>query len=215
MTPWILRERKPLDHWNIWTASRPQKSRWCKPLPCLWAVDSMILTISVPILWYSISYCTTRHRPRTRIGAHRDFSDISLLLQGDVPCLEVWNEEVQEYYPAPPVGGAYVVNLGNLFERCLSAGRTTSNFRTFIAWSTAPARIGTPSPSTMMRTRISSSAVFNYVVISRMMTNMLRSLWIFIWGRSTRMSITGSVATTWLREWRRSQALPHVQCCPG
>ena len=40
-----------------------------------------------------------------------------MLLQGDVPGLEVWDEEVQEYYPAPPVEGAYVVNLGDLFER--------------------------------------------------------------------------------------------------
>lgn len=51
------------------------------------------------------------------IGAHRDFGVITLLLQGDVPGLEVWDEEAQEYYPAPPVEGAYVVNLGNLFEQ--------------------------------------------------------------------------------------------------
>ncbi|KAI4265316.1 MAG: hypothetical protein L6R38_009514 [Xanthoria sp. 2 TBL-2021] len=51
------------------------------------------------------------------IGAHRDFGIITLLLQGDVPGLEVWDEETKSYYDAPPVEGAYVVNLGNLFEQ--------------------------------------------------------------------------------------------------
>ncbi|KAF4159553.1 hypothetical protein CNMCM6069_001716 [Aspergillus lentulus] len=51
------------------------------------------------------------------IGAHRDFGVITLLLQGDVPGLEVWHEETQSYYPAPPIEGAYVVNLGNLFQQ--------------------------------------------------------------------------------------------------
>ncbi|KAF4189668.1 hypothetical protein CNMCM7927_007352 [Aspergillus lentulus] len=51
------------------------------------------------------------------IGAHRDFGVITLLLQGDVPGLEVWDEETQSYYPAPPIEGAYVVNLGNLFQQ--------------------------------------------------------------------------------------------------
>lgn len=57
------------------------------------------------------------HHLQRGIGAHRDFGIITLLLQGDVPGLEVWDEETKEYYPAPPVEGAYVVNLGNLFER--------------------------------------------------------------------------------------------------
>ncbi|KAM0464862.1 hypothetical protein ACHAPV_001853 [Trichoderma viride] len=51
------------------------------------------------------------------IGAHRDFGVITLLLQGDVPGLEVWDEEVKDWYPVPPVEGAYVVNMGNLFEQ--------------------------------------------------------------------------------------------------
>ena len=51
------------------------------------------------------------------IGAHRDFGVITLLLQGDVPGLEVWDDEAKDFYPAPPVEGAYVVNLGNLFEQ--------------------------------------------------------------------------------------------------
>ncbi|KAF4162745.1 hypothetical protein CNMCM6936_001664 [Aspergillus lentulus] len=51
------------------------------------------------------------------IGAHRDFGVITLLLQGNVPGLEVWDEETQSYYPAPPIEGAYVVNLGNLFQQ--------------------------------------------------------------------------------------------------
>lgn len=51
------------------------------------------------------------------IGAHRDFGVITLLLQGDVPGLEVWDPDTQSFYPAPPVEDAYVVNLGNLFQQ--------------------------------------------------------------------------------------------------
>ncbi|PNP38797.1 hypothetical protein TGAMA5MH_09020 [Trichoderma gamsii] len=51
------------------------------------------------------------------IGAHRDFGVITLLLQGNVAGLEVWDEEVKDWYPVPPVEGAYVVNMGNLFEQ--------------------------------------------------------------------------------------------------
>ena len=51
------------------------------------------------------------------IGAHRDFGIITLLLQGDVAGLEVWDDEAKDWYPAPPVEGAYVVNIGNLFEQ--------------------------------------------------------------------------------------------------
>ena len=29
----------------------------------------------------------------------------------------MWDDEAQAFYPAPPVEGAYVVNLGNLFEQ--------------------------------------------------------------------------------------------------
>ena len=61
-------------------------------------------------------YELTTHT-RSGIGAHRDFGVITLLLQGDVPGLEVWDDEVKDWYPAPPVEGAYVVNLGNLFEQ--------------------------------------------------------------------------------------------------
>ncbi|KAL4732768.1 hypothetical protein ACLX1H_001788 [Fusarium chlamydosporum] len=60
---------------------------------------------------------TDAHALQRGIGAHRDFGVITLLLQGDVPGLEVWDEEVKDWYPAPPVEGAYVVNMGNLFEQ--------------------------------------------------------------------------------------------------
>lgn len=57
------------------------------------------------------------HKLQRGIGAHRDFGVITLLLQGDIPGLEVWDAEANDWYPAPPVEGAYVVNLGNLFEQ--------------------------------------------------------------------------------------------------
>ncbi|KAI9837665.1 MAG: hypothetical protein M1837_002925 [Sclerophora amabilis] len=57
------------------------------------------------------------HHLQRGIGAHRDFGVITLLLQGDVSGLEVWDDEAKDWYSAPPVEGAYVVNLGNLFEQ--------------------------------------------------------------------------------------------------
>lgn len=54
------------------------------------------------------------------IGAHRDFSIITQLLQGDVLGLEVWDEETKSFYSAPPLEGAHVVNLGNLFEQWMN-----------------------------------------------------------------------------------------------
>ncbi|KAL7917019.1 hypothetical protein ACQKWADRAFT_307820 [Trichoderma austrokoningii] len=51
------------------------------------------------------------------MGAHRDFGVITLLLQSDIAGLEIWDEEVKDWYPVPPVKGAYVVNVGNLFEQ--------------------------------------------------------------------------------------------------
>ncbi|KAL8778973.1 MAG: hypothetical protein Q9213_007158 [Squamulea squamosa] len=36
------------------------------------------------------------------IGAHRDFCIITLLLQGDVPGPEIWDEDTESYYDAPP-----------------------------------------------------------------------------------------------------------------
>ncbi|KAJ4160056.1 uncharacterized protein LMH87_007988 [Akanthomyces muscarius] len=57
------------------------------------------------------------HALQRGIGAHRDFGVITLLLQGDVAGLEVWDDEAKDWYPCPPVEGAYVVNMGNLFEQ--------------------------------------------------------------------------------------------------
>ncbi|KAL8733964.1 MAG: hypothetical protein Q9166_001725 [cf. Caloplaca sp. 2 TL-2023] len=54
---------------------------------------------------------------KVAFGAHRDFGIITLLLQGDVPGLEVWDDEAEDWYSVPPVEGAYVVNMGNLFAR--------------------------------------------------------------------------------------------------
>ncbi|KAL3417227.1 2OG-Fe(II)oxygenase superfamily protein [Phlyctema vagabunda] len=74
-----------------------------------------------PMAFYKLLHyppqAPTADKLQRGIGAHRDFGIITLLLQGDVPGLEVWDEEVQDWYPAPPVPGAYVVNLGNLFEQ--------------------------------------------------------------------------------------------------
>ena len=51
------------------------------------------------------------------IGAHTDFGTITLLLQDEVDGLQVYDKKTDTWLGVTPIRGAYVVNLGNLFQR--------------------------------------------------------------------------------------------------
>ena len=70
-----------------------------------------------PMCFYKLLHYPAQPTEAQVFGAHRDFGIITLLLQGDIPGLEVWDDEAKDWYPAPPVEGAYVVNMGNLFQQ--------------------------------------------------------------------------------------------------
>ncbi|BFZ58835.1 hypothetical protein PYCC9005_005900 [Savitreella phatthalungensis] len=65
------------------------------------------------------------------VGAHFDFSGLTILLQDDVGGLEVFDAETQAYFPVPPQRGALVVNIGDKLRR-ISNGRYNANLHRVI-----------------------------------------------------------------------------------
>lgn len=50
------------------------------------------------------------------IGAHSDYDVFTIVATGDVPALEVQNA-ADQWIPAPPIKGTFVVNVGDLLQR--------------------------------------------------------------------------------------------------
>jgi isopenicillin N synthase-like dioxygenase len=50
-------------------------------------------------------------------GAHTDFGGLTLLRQGDIGGLQVWDQSNRSWIHADPLPGTYVVNLGDMISR--------------------------------------------------------------------------------------------------
>ncbi len=51
-------------------------------------------------------------------GAHSDYGMLTLLATDDAPGLQIWLHSAGRFVDVPPKPGAFIVNLGDMLERC-------------------------------------------------------------------------------------------------
>ena len=49
-------------------------------------------------------------------GAHTDYGMLTLLMTDEQPGLQIWSDG--EFIDVPPKPGTFIVNLGDMLERC-------------------------------------------------------------------------------------------------
>lgn len=87
------------------------------------------------------------------IGQHSDYDMFTILATDEVPALEILNP-AGEWIPAPPVEGAFIVNVGDLLERATNDLYRSTVHR--VINRSGRERYSLPSLPTLTRTRLST-----------------------------------------------------------
>lgn len=136
MPPTLTEAQRALLHENLWPAGDADFKAACyrydRNMVVLMRKMVQMFALGLGLdehhfdsmVTHPLASCKMIHYPpqdpaaddETGIGAHTDFVCFTMLLQDDVGGLEVLNANAQ-WVPAPPVHGAFVVNVGDFLMR--------------------------------------------------------------------------------------------------